>query len=710
MASVEEITQQSLERVDQTLSDANIFLDSLANAATTDLFNGVPYVSTVVPFYNVTQNVRLAPVLSSAQPAAIPDTEPAPSVGITAPTTLAVPEFNLAAPTVQPVGDVGVVVDEFSDALPDLEQLELDVQPVPSFDDASPALNFPAPPSTSLPISPGAAPEFVAPNIPQARDYTLPDVPVLLQYSIPSPPTTQIPLFSEIAPDYDLTPPSEEFVWTEREYQSDLLDEARKILLSDIQNGGYGIRTEDETPLWDRARDRIVNQAEAELRSADRMAAARGFPLPTGAQNALITQAQQSVTSQLSDINREISIKRAEMYVQARQFAITTGLSAEQFLLSYHASVEERALNAAKFVIEAAINLFNARAQDFNARLGRWQAKAQFYETEIRAALAPLEQYRAELEGSRITSQINSDQLDLYRSQIAGVEALIGIYQSEMQAANIAADIERIKLQAFAEQVNVYATRVRARSDEFGMYETGVRAEIAKSDNYQGAFAQRLNAARLGSDINLAKVNVTREDNRLRLDRFGVSADKFRSNLDAGRLRLSGQEANVNAKLGEGRLRQDGFQSEVAGFGARIDANRAHNANEALKLDAEVQEGRLLLDAYQQKLNKYLAVLSNENDKVRLLLQKAGIDVDVWREQQRNDAAFEGLRSNNLNEGVNNSLRAYAANIQNAELSLRNVIAGLDANIRGSAAGVDFYKSLVASAQSSINAIATLAE
>src|SRR5690606_24465878 len=66
------------------------------------------------------------------------------------------------------------------------------------------------------------------------------------------------------------------------EHDLSVLEQARTELLSDLESGGYGIDTDDETQLLDRTRDRASKQAQAATAELELTFATRRFGTPPG--------------------------------------------------------------------------------------------------------------------------------------------------------------------------------------------------------------------------------------------------------------------------------------------------------------------------------------------------------------------------------------------------------------------------------------------
>lgn len=147
-------------------------------------------------------------------------------------------------------------------------------------------------------------------------------------------------------------PVNTNFIWYEQMYDAPLLKEARDLILSDIRNGGYGLDPRDEQALWERAKDREAQNANNAIQDFQRSMSARGFSIPSGAMVAGMQKVQQQARGLISTLNRDIALKRADLYVQARQFAIKSGMEAEQYMINYYSSYADRALSSIRLLLE----------------------------------------------------------------------------------------------------------------------------------------------------------------------------------------------------------------------------------------------------------------------------------------------------------------------------------------------------------------------
>lgn len=91
-----------------------------------------------------------------------------------------------------------------------------------------------------------------------------------------------------------------------------------------IVDGGTGISTDVEAALWERARSRILRQADRDMMSAQEKYARAGWPLPPGAMLNDISMIRQDSRDKLAEQGRDIAVKSFEAEIENVRFAIKT--------------------------------------------------------------------------------------------------------------------------------------------------------------------------------------------------------------------------------------------------------------------------------------------------------------------------------------------------------------------------------------------------
>ena len=479
-----------------------------------------------------------------------------------APSSISLPSITATKPTPPVLG--AVTIPTFETA--------------PEFLTAYPIINIPAAPSSALPSAPGDAPAFNAPTVPDVPIYLTPDPPVFENIVIPDMPLVEYPVFTSVLPVDDLLAPSEVFSYFEPTYDSPLLDELKRKLLYDIINGGYGIENEDEMRLWLRAREREAINSEAAIQDVTRQVAARGFDVPPGTLNAMVQAAQQTALENNSTLSREILIKKADLYVQNRQFTIQQARETEQMLITAFGYMCERMLNSAKAVVELSIAVFNARVAKYNYSLERYKADAQVYSELIRGVSLKLEAYKTQVEGLKVSADIQRIHAEVYKVQIDGLNALVNIYQTEVEAAKVVAEIESIRLDAFKAQVDTYVAQVGAKTAEFGMFESQIKGEMAKVNVYETearAYGTKVQAYKTKVEAAEVTTRSQVQANQLKIQSFVADIQRYSAELTSSQIALQSAVAK--------------YDGDIKAYGISVDAQvRASQQNvEAGKANAQ---------------------------------------------------------------------------------------------------------------------------
>lgn len=466
---------------------------------------------------------------------------------------------------------------------------------IPELTVASPVLDIPVPPSSTLPTSPGDAPEFVTPDIPAAPVLDMPTVPTFDSLVLPVPPSFDLPTFDLALPSDDLIVPSNTFEYFEAPYDSALLEPLKAKLLNDLLNGGYGIDTNDEAALVQRVRDRELVIALGGIDELSRQHAGRGFPLPPGQMVVRQDRAYQDMQDKVSGVSRDIYLERGKLYVENRQFTITEVRSLETVLIGFHNSVQERALNVAKATLESSLAIYDALVKRYGARLDAYKTGAAVFESRIRAELAKAEIYKTQMEGTNLVLQSQRNLVDIYRAQLAGLEATVGIYRTQMDAAAIRSQIERNKLDAFRSRIEAYTAQVQAKVAEFGMFRARIEGEQAKVSIYESQIRAYL-----------GQVSAAETTSRVQVNRLNAEVAQASARDTSFRTTVAAYETNVRRLLDSGRLKVDIFR-------AAVDQNRA--LTDGYKSNADIRVSQIERTTQQNIQISHLAI---ENAKAKL--------------------------------------------------------------------------------------------
>ena len=404
---------------------------------------------------------------------------------------------------------------------------------IPDFNISSPTLLFPAVPKVSLPDKP-APPVLQSADIPVPPDLNLPEIPTLPNIDYPDAPSIQLPVFNEVFPEAPELLLSATYNYTEELFQNDVLDDIHAQLMSDIESGEFGIDIRDEELLYDRQQDRIAKSHLARENEVLNTFSQRGFLFPPGVLVANMESNKQETSNAVSDINREVSTTRAELYRRGREFAIQQGLTYSQMLVTDYGFRQERALNDARFAAEFGVALFDAEIRKYNAYVTGYQAFTSAYESQIRGLLATVDIYRTEVQAAVEKQRGNQIQVEVYNSQINAANTLVNLFEAQMRGAALQTEIERTKTAAYSEQIRAFVAEIQAAQTEFEIYNTQVSAERQKSEIFStqvSAYEAEVRAAAAKSAIANTNAQIDVDKARLEVQAYAADVERYRANL-----------------------------------------------------------------------------------------------------------------------------------------------------------------------------------
>jgi len=219
---------------------------------------------------------------------------------------------------------------------------------------------------------------------------------------------------------------------------SGLWDTICTKLNSDLANGGYGIETTDEEAIWERAKEREKIEYDAQVSEADEVFAGFGYTMPPGVAIKAKLIAKQTYQGKMAAVNREMTLKRADLYVQARQFVMENGIKFGTFfadiakvLADVYKSQMDGAVASAQ--VQKEINLadieeFKALTEAYTAEIrgitSLYDLASSQQEREVRVQVAVLQ---ANIEIARIQLQQVVEQAKL---RLGGTQAAAEVYKA----------------------------------------------------------------------------------------------------------------------------------------------------------------------------------------------------------------------------------------------------------------------------------------
>lgn len=480
-----------------------------------------------------------------------------------------------------PVENLGLVAPVLSPV--DMAQVTPPAPPVtfqdiPVVDTSGLPVLSATPPAITLPTAPSqlagfneAAPtistNIAFPEPPSALMAPLFDAPVLPTRVEPDKPQTMIPSFSVSAPTgmpdaptaladsfdaaYRNAAPStitmlNGFVDAQlTKFNPRYAEQMGKIedQLATYLAGGTGLNPAAETAIYERARGKNDAEARRVRDAAFKDAAARGFTLPPGALSSALQQARQAAADNNATAAREIVVMQAEMEQKNLQFAVTTSADLRKTMLSaalsYHQnliSINGQALDYAKTVMGAMIEVYNAAVKAYGVRLDTYRAEASVYEIKLKAAMAGIELYQAEIQALTALTNVDRTKVDVYRARIEVLTSLSNVYRSQIEAVVGRTSLEKLKLEVFQAKVQTYATQVQGKNAEWQGFTAAIEGQTARAKIYGievEAYGAKVNGYKAGIEAKSAAVQAAALTNKARADQYTASIQGYSAVVQA---------------------------------------------------------------------------------------------------------------------------------------------------------------------------------
>lgn len=566
--------------------------------------------------------------------------------GVPLPAPPVVPDA-LEAPTLE---DINLELP----AEPDDELLFQDISPIEL--GTQPVLTAIAP-TLDLPNKPSQNPEFSAtlpaintnltfPEPPSILMNPLVDAPIITDRDEPVKPQTLLPSFTALAPtDLPVAPTDLQGSFQDA-YNSaapgtiTMLDGYVDAMLAKFNpryheqmgrietqlatylNGGTGMDPDEENAIYERSRGKHSAEALRVSDTAWTETADRGFTLPGGAILSAVQAARQGAADLNAAAAREIVVLKMEQEQKNLQFAVTTSASLRTTLLnsalSYHQNlitINGQALDYAKNILAAIIEVYNTSVKAFTVRLDLYRAEAAVFETRLKSALAGIELYKVEIQALEALANVDRAKVEVYKARIDALMVYAKVYEAQIEAVQGRASLEKMKIEVFQAQVQGFTATVQGKNAEWLGYKASIEGEQAVANMYGEqvkVFGIQTDAWRTGI---LGRAEVAKAQALTN----GARAENFKAIM-------SGYNTVVEARGSVARTRLENQRQRVIGFQAASQAQvaNAQIRNEYYRTtgDIAIKNASLSIEAIvksAQGLRDYsstLASLYNANAQV----------------------------------------------------------------------------------------------
>lgn len=611
--------------VSDLITDARAYTGALtttAGNAMSDAISAVRAIGYTIPNY-------FPVVLPLAPPSSVILTPPTLN-----PVDLTLPDDPGAAPAFQ---DISAVEAGF----------------LPDFSAVTPTINLPTKPNQIaefLQTAPQIDTNIAFPDPPDALLNPLIPAPTLTDRVEPSSPTISLPGFDGVAP----TDMPDAPIDYETRFRGAYADAAPSIIamidgyvdaqllqlnpqfytqmaaierqLTTYLAGGTGLNPDVENAIYERERGKNTAEARRVRNASYEEAAKRGFTLPTGALSQIIQTARQGAADNNARQASEIVVMAAEMEQKNLQFAVTTSMALRQMVLSatlnYQSnlvSLNGQALDYAKNVLNAIIEVYNSAVRAFEVKLDAYKSEALVYDTRLKAALSFIELYRTQIEALRALTQVDIAKVDVYKARIEGLIAYSNVYRAQIEAVQGRVNLEKLQLDVFQSKVQAYTSLVQAKSAEWQGYSASIEGEVAKVKIY------------------------------------GVQVEAYNSLINGYRAKIEADTERVRAQALTNQARAANYASILSGYTAVVSAR-----GEVARIKIEI--GRQSLLAYTAQIQGTVANAQVLNEYYRSISTVA-----IANAQQRMTAQVE----------TGNSTRAFGETIARLGTANASIFSGL---------------------------------
>jgi len=488
--------------------------------------------------------------------------------------------------------------------------------------------------------------------IPEARDIEIPTLDSLRAIILPEEIKLNDYLFDGIKPGELYKPNIPDFNFSEDRYRSDLQDTLNAKLLDYVSQNITGIDPTIEQQLFDRARERTNATTKATIINVSRRAAASGWDQPIGDQYDRIAQAEEQANAEAIAESRNVAITQANLIQQKFHQALGLALQHENQLIQYVNNYAQRSLDAAKAVVQFAVDAATLLVTQYNAEAQVYNTYAQVYKTRVDADLARLEQVRIKLEGQKLIGELNQQDVERYKAEIEAQSLIVQIYKEELEASRIKLEHDRIRIQAVESEVKIYEADIKAKALEYDGYKTEQEAELLKVQTHE-ALAKAYEAKIRGYEA-LIKSDIAFLDSEIKVKQeIPVEIAKIEAELYKIHSEAVNARGETNAKIDQ--VRAAFYDSQVKGMVGAMDA-QASNYNASMR----AAEAQATMAAAQMRAS---AETSISQARLAVEAQKGAAQVAAQLASSAMSAInFSASVSHNTSESYGESVSYSASN------------------------------------------------
>jgi hypothetical protein len=503
-----------------------------------------------------------------------------------------------------------------------------------------PVLDFGAAPaafSGAIPTPPTLDLNFTYPTV----NIQLPNPPSLMSLDTVQFKPLDIPTFDVLVPTLTIATPNIIPYVEGAGYASGLLTDLQSSLDLAIQTGAFTtLTTQAQQALFDAGREREYRQQADALLELERMETL-GYAFPPGVFIDARVKLQTETANTISGLSRDIMYKQADIQLQNIISARAQAVELEGKLIDYANQVNQRALEAAKYVTDAAVSIYNAQVQAYAARLEGYKTQALVYDTQLKGIQAYVDELNAQIAFEKTKADINTALVEQYKVEVDAALANLEIYKVEAQIIQIQAEVEKIKVDAFGAQIQAYVGTVNAYTAQI----EGYKARVETQGVIENVYKTQVDAYAAEVQAGVAEI--------------GATVEAYKANIQAYEAQLEGYKAALQAMVEQARSASEYNQSQVAEYTGQVQASSALN-------QAVTQQWEAILNE-QEKIAEVAVKAAEANGQLYIAAKQLSMDASKVGAQvaaQLGAAALNAIHwSNSSTWNISSSVSLSASNV-----------------------------------------------
>lgn len=587
--------------------------------------------------------------------------------------TLGLEGLTAARPVAPLVPDIAYDPATFDGTKPSstgVDGITISNEALPAYTDSGLTVDIPTKPSVVWPEFSKDAPSTTTIEVPTAPGYNLPPVPTLTGVSIPASPSYNDLQFEGQLPVEDLTPPNGAFNWLEEVFSHKVLTKLEDEIYAELVAGGAGFPEATEQAIYDRAVARLEEEAETFLESSLNRQASRGFPLPPGAIDGILLETHNKILRAKTDINNDILVQQTKLAQENAHFTKTIALNLTQVLMQNYNAVQQRSFEAAKYVLEYALQTYAVKVEAYKAKLEGYKALAQVFVARIQGEIAKAELYKAQIEGAKINVEVQRNVIELYTAQVNTIKILMEAYRTEMEGANIQAQIDSTRLQGYLYEVQAFVAKTNAVTSRYEGYKAEIAGEAVKVDAIQahnGSYLARIQGYKAKSEVDIARAQAELMKLQGNIDIYKTDLMKYSEDTKA---KLAQLEADVRVSELDIELYKADTQSYAVDVDGLSKTYLGMVEEAKAKSEVEVKAAELsirsLLGQYELAMETVKGIAAVAGQLAAAAMGSVNASAAIGHQEARSDSTGFN-NSNSANESFNASLGIASQHIYQYE-------------------------------------------